>query len=72
VKHGVQCHAAEVISGHVNPGCRKLITEHPDVVFIHETAHGRYTTGLDTPKESAAILARLAQTPAAIADAAQR
>jgi len=65
-------YAAEVISGHVNPGCRKLIAEHPDEVFIHEAAHDRFTTDMDTPEDYAGILARLAQTPAVVADSVQR
>jgi molybdenum cofactor cytidylyltransferase len=53
-------YAAEVVSGHINPGCRKLIAEHPDEVFIHEAAHDRFTTDMDTPEDYARILARLA------------
>lgn len=49
-------YAAEVISGHINPGCRKLIAEHPDEVFIHEAAHARYTTDMDTPEDYSRIL----------------
>ena len=51
-------YAAEVISGHVNPGCRKLIAEHPDEVFIHEAAHDRFIIDMDTPEDYAGILAR--------------
>jgi molybdenum cofactor cytidylyltransferase len=39
-------------------------------VFIHEAAHDRYTTDMDTPGDYAGILARLAQMPATVADAA--
>ncbi|AIP33766.1 2-C-methyl-D-erythritol 4-phosphate cytidylyltransferase family protein [Paraburkholderia xenovorans LB400] len=53
-------YAAEVVSGHVNPGCRKLIAEHPDDVFIHEAAHDRFTIDMDTPEDYARILERLA------------
>ncbi|SDH23091.1 nucleotidyltransferase family protein [Paraburkholderia phenazinium] len=53
-------YAAEVVSGHINPGCRKLIAEHPDEVFIHEAAHDRFTIDMDTPEDYARILARLA------------
>jgi molybdenum cofactor cytidylyltransferase len=59
------------IGGYVNPGCRTLIAEHPDAVFIHESAYDRYTTDLDTPKGCATV-ARLAQMPATVADAVQR
>jgi len=59
-------YAAEVISGHVNPGCRKLIAEHPDEVFIHEAAHDRFIVDMDTPEDYASILARLGQTAAQV------
>ncbi|ABE35963.1 2-C-methyl-D-erythritol 4-phosphate cytidylyltransferase family protein [Paraburkholderia xenovorans LB400] len=52
-------YAAEVVSGHVNPGCRKLIAEHADEVFIHEATHDRFTTDMDTPDDYARIQARL-------------
>ena len=52
-------YAPEVIGGHVNPGCRKLIAEHPEEVFIHEAAHDRFTIDMDTPEDFARILARL-------------
>ncbi|TDN69924.1 nucleotidyltransferase family protein [Paraburkholderia sp. BL10I2N1] len=52
-------YAAEVISGHVNPGCRKLIAEHPEEVFVHEAAHDRFTIDMDTPEDYARILARV-------------
>ena len=55
-------YAAEVISGHVNPGCRKLIAEHPDEVFIHEAAHDRFIIDMDTPEDYAGILARFSET----------
>jgi molybdenum cofactor cytidylyltransferase len=52
-------YAAEVISGHVNPGCRKLIAEHPDEVCVHEAAHDRFTIDMDTPEDYVRILARV-------------
>jgi molybdenum cofactor cytidylyltransferase len=51
--------AAEVVSGHVNPGCRKLIAEHPEEVFIYEAAHERFTVDMDTPEDYARIQERL-------------
>ncbi|KXU82185.1 molybdenum cofactor cytidylyltransferase [Paraburkholderia monticola] len=51
--------AAEVASGHVNPGCRKLIAEHPDEVFIHAAAHDRFALDMDTPEDYARVLARV-------------
>jgi molybdenum cofactor cytidylyltransferase len=56
-------YAAEVISGHINPGCRKLIAVHPDEVFIHEAVHDRFTTDMDTPEDYERILARLTERP---------
>jgi molybdenum cofactor cytidylyltransferase len=53
-------YAAEVISGHINPGCRKLIAEHPDEVYLHEAAHDRFTTDMDTPEDYERMLVRLA------------
>ncbi len=38
----------EVLSGAVNPGCRKLIADHPQDVVCREFAHDRYTTDMDT------------------------
>jgi molybdenum cofactor cytidylyltransferase len=52
-------YAAEVISGHINPGCRKLIAEHPDEVVVHEVVHDRYIVDMDTPEDYARILARV-------------
>ncbi|SDD24645.1 molybdenum cofactor cytidylyltransferase [Cupriavidus sp. YR651] len=56
-------HAPEVIGGRVNPGCRKLIAEHPEDVFVHQAAHDRFTTDMDTPEDYARILARLGAAP---------
>lgn len=52
-------YAAEVVSGHVNPGCRKLIAGHPEEVFIHEATHDRFTIDMDTPEDYARVLERL-------------
>lgn len=49
----------EVLSGAVNPGCRKLIADHPNDVVCHEFDHDRYTTDLDTPEDYTRILARM-------------
>src|ERR1700722_7035099 len=49
----------EVLFGAVNPGCRKLMTDHPQDVVCREFAHDRYTTDMDTPEDYAAIRARL-------------
>jgi molybdenum cofactor cytidylyltransferase len=52
-------HATEVVNGHVNPGCKKLIAEHPDEVVIHEASHDRFAIDMDTPEDYARVLARL-------------
>ncbi|CAB3795280.1 nucleotidyltransferase family protein [Pararobbsia alpina] len=52
-------YATEVISGHVNPGCKKLIAEHPDEVFVHEALHDRFALDMDTPEDYARVLTRL-------------
>ncbi|RFU44574.1 NTP transferase domain-containing protein [Paraburkholderia sp. DHOC27] len=52
-------YAAEVISGHVNPGCRKLIAERPEEVFVHQAAHDRFIVDMDTPEDYAGVLERL-------------
>ena len=50
----------EVLSGTINPGCRKLIADHPQDVVCHEFDHDRYTTDMDTQDDYARIRARLA------------
>ncbi|WP_109483911.1 nucleotidyltransferase family protein [Paraburkholderia sp. C35] len=52
-------YAPEGVNGHVNPGCRKLIAEHADEVFVYEAAHDRFTVDMDTPDDYARILARV-------------
>lgn len=49
----------EVLAGAVNPGCRKLIADHPQDVVCREFDHDRYTTDMDTPEDYARIRARL-------------
>jgi molybdenum cofactor cytidylyltransferase len=65
-------YATEVISGHVNPGCKKLIAEHPDEVVIHEASHDRFSTDMDTPEDYARILARLEVAPCMVRDSISR
>lgn len=50
----------EVLSGALNPGCRKLIAEHPEDVVCQEFGHDRFTTDIDTPEDYAKVRARLA------------
>jgi molybdenum cofactor cytidylyltransferase len=49
----------EVLSGSVNPGCRKLIADHPQDVVCREFDHDRYTTDMDTFEDYVRIRARL-------------
>jgi molybdenum cofactor cytidylyltransferase len=57
-------HATEVISGHVNPGCRKLIQEHPEEVVVHAASNDRFIIDMDTPEDYARILQRVETMPA--------
>jgi molybdenum cofactor cytidylyltransferase len=50
----------EVVNGHVNPGCRKLIDEHPEAVFVHHATHDRFIVDMDTPEDYARVLSRAA------------
>ncbi|WP_144155336.1 NTP transferase domain-containing protein [Paraburkholderia sp. BCC1885] len=61
-------YATEVVSGHVNPGCKKLIAEHPDEVFVHEARHDRFALDMDTPEDYARVLARLECAPEPVPD----
>lgn len=49
----------EVVGGRVNPGCRKLIAEHGDEVFLHEAAHDRFCVDMDTPADYLSVIARV-------------
>lgn len=57
----------EVLSGAVNPGCRKLIADHPQDVVCHEFDHDRYTADMDTTDDYTRIRARLANKSAPVA-----
>ena len=50
----------EVLSGAMNPGCRKFIADHPQDVVCRQFDHDRYTTDMDTLDDYARIWARLA------------
>ena len=52
-------YAPEVVNGHVNPGCRKLIAEHADEVFVYDAASDRFTVDMDTPDDYARVVARV-------------
>ncbi|RZF29121.1 nucleotidyltransferase family protein [Paraburkholderia sp. UYCP14C] len=49
----------EVMSGRTNPGCRKLIAEHGDEVFLHGAAHDRFCVDMDTPSDYLSVSARV-------------
>lgn len=51
--------APEVVSGDLNPGCRKLISEHGDEVFLYAAAHDRFCSDMDTPDDYRRIVARV-------------
>lgn len=50
----------EVLGGQLNPGCRKLIQDHPDDVVKFEVGHDRCTTDMDAWDDYLRIRARLA------------
>lgn len=54
-------YAPEVVSGDLNPGCRKLIAEHGDEVFLYAAAHDRFCVDMDTPDDYMRIVARVEQ-----------
>jgi molybdenum cofactor cytidylyltransferase len=41
----------EVLSGKINPGCRRLIEDHPEQVARYEAGHNRFCTDIDTPED---------------------
>ncbi len=55
----------EVLAGTINPGCRKLIEDHPADVVRHEFSHGRFCTDMDTPQDYQLIRAQMAGPAAA-------
>lgn len=55
-------HAPEVAAGRKNIGCRKLIADHPEEVFVFDARHDRYTVDMDTPEDYKHILARWNQS----------
>jgi molybdenum cofactor cytidylyltransferase len=50
----------EVLAGTINPGCRRLIDDHPADVVRHEFNHGRFCTDMDTPQDYQLIRAQMA------------
>jgi molybdenum cofactor cytidylyltransferase len=57
----------EALSGAINPGCRKLIEDHPQDVVRHEFDHARFTTDMDTPADYEGIRTELANQAGATA-----
>lgn len=56
-------HASAVIAGERNLGCRKLIADNPDEVYAYEPVHDRFFVDLDTPRDYARLLERMALPP---------
>lgn len=57
-------HAAAVIAGDRNLGCRRLIADNPDEVYAYASSHDRFFVDLDTPQDYARLLERLVLPPA--------
>jgi molybdenum cofactor cytidylyltransferase len=55
----------EVLAGTINPGCRRLIEDHPADVVRHEFSHGRFCTDMDTPQDYQSIRAQMVSSAAA-------
>jgi molybdenum cofactor cytidylyltransferase len=55
--------APQVIGGECNPGCRRLIAERPQDVFVYQAAHDRFVIDLDNPQDYQCLLGRLARLP---------
>ena len=51
----------EVLAGNINPGCRKLIEDHPDEVVRVDFEHDRFTCDMDTPEDYAQARLRISQ-----------
>lgn len=49
----------EVLGGLINPGCRRLIEDHPYEVVRYEADHDRFTTDIDTPEDYLRMRERL-------------
>ena len=65
-------YAPEVVSGHVNPGCRKLIAEHADEVFVYDASNDRFAVDMDTPDDYVRMLARIEAQGCAAGEGASR
>lgn len=50
----------QVIGGQRKLGCRKLVTDYPEEVFVYQVGHDRFTTDMDTPEDYALVLERAA------------
>jgi len=48
-----------VLAGNINPGCRKLIGDHPDEVVRVDFAHDRLTCDVETLEEYARVYLRV-------------
>ena len=50
----------EILSGQINPGCRKLVQDHQQDVVRQDFEHARFITDMDTPADYERIRAELA------------
>ena len=52
-------HIAEILQGQRNLGCRKLVQDNPEAVYVYEAEHDGYVMDLDTPQDYELVLKRL-------------
>src|SRR3546814_302564 len=55
-------HIPEIVLGLRKLGCRKLIQDNPDAVYLHKVRHDGYVSDLDTPEDYARILKSLPES----------
>ncbi|WP_301117349.1 nucleotidyltransferase family protein [Pusillimonas sp. (ex Stolz et al. 2005)] len=52
-------HITDILQGKHRLGCRKLIEEHPELVYRHKVEHIGYVFDLDTPEDYSRLLRKL-------------
>lgn len=54
-------HIADILHGQRKLGCRKLVQDNPEAVYVYNVEHDGYVRDLDTPTDYAELLSRLAE-----------